>query len=154
LTSWIARELLVLWVAMMPVVELRGAIPLGISLGMSPVEAYLVALAGNLLPVPGLLLLLEPVCRSIRRWRRLRRCVDAWLDRSRARGQRLQRWGAVGLALFVALPLPSTGVWSGALIASLLGLRFWHGMVALSLGAAAAGILVTALSAWGLVTTP
>ncbi|MEW6524952.1 MAG: small multi-drug export protein [Bacillota bacterium] len=152
--SFLTRELLVLWVATLPVVELRGAIPLGISLGMPPLEAFFLGVVGNLMPVPALLLLLEPACRSIRRWRPVRRLFDRVLERNRSRSEKLRRWGLVGLGLFVAIPLPTTGVWSGSLVASMMGLKFWPSMIALSAGALVAGALVTTLSYLGLVTTP
>ena len=136
---------------MLPIIELRGAIPLGISLGIPPWEAYLLALVGNLLPVPALLLVLEPVCRVIRRWPPVRKHIDDLLQRSHRRGIKVRRWGLVGLTLFVSIPIPTTGVWSGSLIASLIGFKFWPSAIALSLGAVIAGIVVTLFSWWGLL---
>ncbi len=136
---------------MLPVIELRGAIPLGISLGIPPWEAFALALIGNLIPVPALLLILEPVCRAIRGWPPVRTYIDSLFARSHKRGIHLRRWGLIGLTLFVSVPIPTTGVWSGSLIASLMGFKMWPSALALSVGAIIAGVIVTVLSWWGIL---
>ncbi|KGQ22349.1 COG2426 family protein [Thermus filiformis] len=140
-----------LWVAlvsMAPVVELRGGIPLGIGLGLSPLEAVFWATLGNLLVVPLLLWLLPRVVEELSRWPRFRRAWEALERRVRLKGEeQVQRLGALGLFLFVAVPLPGTGAWSGSVLAVVLGVRKRYALPAIALGVVAAGVLVGLASA-------
>lgn len=135
----------VLVVAVLPVVELRGAIPLGIHLGLPPLEALALALAGNLAPIPILYYVLLPAVAYLKRTRAFRQAVTMYVARSERESQRIKRYGLVGLALFVAIPFPATGAWTGCLIALLLGYSLRQTMAALGLGTLAAGVVVTAL---------
>ena len=125
-------EVYVLLVAALPVVELRGAIPLGVALGLSPWESFLWALLGNLLVVP-LDLGLLPWAVGLAT--RMPLFARAW----RALEVR-------GLFLSVAVPLPGTGAWSGAVLAVVLGVRRRYAFPALALGVVAAGLLVLLLT--------
>ncbi len=145
-------EVAVVFVAMLPVVELRGAIPLGISLGVHPLEAFILGVGGNLVPVPLILLFMEPVSARLRRVGALRRVIDWVLGRTAARTHRLRSYGLIGLVLFVATPLPSTGAWTGALGASLLGMGKRASFLAIALGTCLAGVVVTALSVLGMIS--
>lgn len=132
-------------VAALPIVELRGAIPLGVHLGLPPMEALALALAGNLAPIPVLYYVLLPAAAYLKRTRAFRRVVTAYVARSERESRRIKRYGLVGLAVFVAIPLPATGAWTGCLIALLLGYSLRQTMAALALGTLAAGVVVTAL---------
>lgn len=136
----------VIWVAAMPVLELRAAIPLAVSLGFPAVEAYVLGVLGSLLPVPLLLLLLKPLATRLRRVPRFRGFVRYLYRRARAPRGILDRFGLIGLALLVAIPLPSTGAWTGAIVASLLGFRFWPSFLAIMIGTMTAGAVVTLLT--------
>lgn len=141
--------LVVFLVAAWPVVELRGAIPLGIALGLTPAQALLLGICGSLLPVPFLLVGLRPMVSLLGRTHTGRRAVE-WL-RGRTHGSRswTARTGLVGLILLVSVPLPSTGAWTGAIVASLLGFRIVPAMLAISAGTSVAGLLVLAIAIWG-----
>lgn len=140
-------EVYVLLVAALPVVELRGAIPLGVALGLSPWESFLWALLGNLLVVPLTLGLLPWAVGVAVRSPFLARVWEALEARVRLRGEeKVQRLGALGLFLFVAVPLPGTGAWSGAVLAVVLGVRRRYAFPALALGVVAAGLLVLLLT--------
>lgn len=139
----------IIWVASLPVVELRGAIPLAVAMGMEPVEALVFAVLGNMLPVPFILRFLEPVSSHLRRTRPMRALIEWVLARGEKKSGSVRRYGLVGLALFVAVPLPGTGAWTGAVIASLLGYRFWPAFWALLGGTVGAGIIVTTLVLMG-----
>ncbi|WP_117238463.1 COG2426 family protein [Thermus sediminis] len=140
-------EIYVLLVAALPVVELRGAIPLGVALGLSPWEAFLLALLGNLLVAPVALILLPWALGVATRVPLLLRIWRALEARVRLRGEeRVQRLGALGLFLFVAVPLPGSGAWSGSLLAVVLGLRRRYALLAISLGVVAAGLLILLLT--------
>lgn len=136
----------VIWVAAMPVLELRAAIPLAVSLGFPVVEAYLLGVLGSLLPVPLLLLLLKPLAARLRQVPRFRGFVRYLYRKARSPRDILDRFGLIGLALLVAIPLPSTGAWTGAIVASLLGLRFWSSFLAIVVGTVAAGAIVTLIT--------
>lgn len=137
-------------VAALPIVELRAAIPLGVALGMDPWEAMFIALPGNLLPIPFILLGLEPVTRFLRRRLGMQRAIDWIYRRTRARSGTVRRYGWWGLMLLVALPLPGTGAWTGAAVASFLGYRFRPAMLALSAGTVLAALIVTVLILWSM----
>ena len=128
--------------AMLPVTELRGAIPLALALGLTPLKAYVLAVLGNMVPIIPLLLLLEPVSRLLRRFPAVDRLFRRLLDRTRQKGREVEKYGLIGLTIFVAIPLPGTGAWTGALIAWLLGFNFILSAIALGAGVIAAGILV------------
>ncbi|MCL6450222.1 MAG: small multi-drug export protein [Acetobacteraceae bacterium] len=149
-------ETAVLVLAVLPVVELRGAIPAGMLLGMNPWAAWGLALLGSSLPVPLVLWLGRPVARALKAVPGLRRIVArgrAWaVGRARGGGRMLERWGLLGLALFVAVPLPTTGAWTGALVAALLGVRPWPAFFAIAAGSAAAGLAVMLLTWLGVWT--
>ncbi len=140
--------LYVAFVSTLPVVELRGAIPLGIGLGLSPPAAALAALAGNLLIVPLLLWLVPAAVAWLERYPWFARAWRRLEARLRLKGEdAVQRYGALGLLLFVAVPLPGSGAWTGSLIAVVLGLKKRYAWPAISLGVVIAGVLVTLASA-------
>ncbi|MFN4072143.1 MAG: COG2426 family protein [Thermus sp.] len=140
-------ELYVILVAALPVVELRGAIPLGVALGLSPEEAFLLALLGNLLVAPVALFLLPWGVALLTRVPLLARLWAALEARVRLRGEeQVQRLGALGLFLFVAVPFPGTGAWSGAVLSVVLGLKRRYALLAISLGVLAAGLIVLLLT--------
>ena len=137
--------------AMAPVLETRASIPYGVVMGLPIVETLVVSLIGNLLPVPFLLWGLS----SLESWaledddwwlkRVLASVYVNLLFRVRKRGERyINRYGLLGLALFVAVPLPGSGVWTGSLLAHVLGLRPKSSLVAIAVGAVVAALLVLA----------
>ena len=142
----VGRELCVFFCAMLPIIELRGAIPLGAGLGLPWWQSFGLSMAGNLLPVPFLLLLWQFALRLLRRFRMTRRVAD-WLEaralRSRGRVENRAFWG---LLLFVAIPIPGTGAWTGSLLSSVTGIRFWKALVAIVLGVLGAAVIMTLIS--------
>jgi uncharacterized membrane protein len=142
-----AAGLEILWViltAMTPISELRGAIPLALfELGMSPVQAYIYSVIGNMLPVTPLLLFLEPVSNWLRRYRSFDRFFDWLFARTRRYNDRMEKYGALGLASFVAIPLPMTGAWTGCAVAFVFGIRFKYAFPTILAGVLVAGVIVT-----------
>ena len=132
--------------AALPVSELRGAIPLAIGVyGYDPWQAYLLAVLGNLLPVVPLLLFLGPVSDWLRRFTFWDKFFTWLFSRTRRKYIREhESFSLTALALFVAVPLPVTGAWTGCAIAFLVGFRFWPAFVAISAGVLLAGVIVTA----------
>ena len=133
-------------VAMVPVLELRGAIPFGLSLGLSPGLAYLVSVAGNLVPVPFVLLLIRTFFQWLRRWPWWDRKIGRLLRRASEKSSLVRRYRLAGLILLVAIPLPGTGAWTGALVASLLDIRMRVALPAILLGILIAGAITLAVS--------
>ena len=138
--------LIVLLAAALPVSELRGAIPLAIGVyGYDPWQAYLLAVLGNLLPVVPLLLFLGPVSDWLRRFTFWDKFFTWLFSRTRRKYIREhESFSLTALALFVAVPLPVTGAWTGCAIAFLVGFRFWPAFAAISIGVLLAGVIVTA----------
>ncbi len=140
-------EAAVLTAAALPVLELRGAIPLGVFyFGMPVWKVLLYSLVGNLLPVPILLILLRPLNDLSRRWGPTRRFFEWLYDRARRKGVSVQRLGALGVFLFVAVPMPGTGAWMGSVIAEVFGLPFGLALLSIALGVLTAGVLVAVAS--------
>lgn len=144
---WISTVVL----AALPVSELRGAIPLAIGVyGLDPVDAYVLAVIGNMLPVFPLLLFLEPVSGYLRRFRFMDVFFDWLFNRTRKNHtERFEKFGILALTLFVAVPLPVTGAWTGCAAAFVFGIRFKWALPAIFLGVLIAGIIVTSLTVAG-----
>lgn len=143
--------LYVLLLAAVPFFEARYTIPVAIVSGYSPVEAFLLGITGNLLPVVPLLLLLDPVSSWLSGRMPIFRRFFEWLfTRTRRQNERIERWGAIALFTFVAIPLPMTGAWSGCAAAFVFGIRFRYAFSAIALGTIAAA-LITTLAALGIL---
>lgn len=140
------KLLLTFTTAMIPVVELRGAIPVGVAAGLPPAVACAVAILGNLLPVPFIMLL----ARWVFNWLRDSRLFGSkivWLERrAHLKGRIVRRYRLPGLVVLVAIPLPGTGAWTGALVASLLDIRLRSALPAILLGLMIAGGITTAVT--------
>ncbi len=133
----------------LPIFELRGAIPLGFYLGLSLKKIFILAIIGNMLPIIPLLLLLKPVSERLRNFSLCKNFFDWLFERTKRKAQIIQRYEALGLAIFVAIPLPMTGAWTGAIAASLFKIRFRYAFLAISVGVILAGIIVTLLCIFG-----
>lgn len=133
----------------LPISELRGGIPLGIGVfRLNPWLVFSVAILGNLAPVIPILLFLEPISNWLGKKSSFFKNFFQWLfERTRKKhSDKMERFGALGLAIFVAIPSPGTGAWTGCLIAFLLGMRFRYAFGAIVSGVIGAGILVTTVS--------
>ncbi len=133
-----------LW-AMAPVSELRVAIPYAWSQGMNHVLAYVLSVTGNIIPVIPLLLFLGPVSKFLRRFRLFDKFFSWWFSRTLRRSRLVEKYEALGLVLFVMIPLPVTGAWTGSVAAFLLGIRFRFAFPAIILGVLLAGIIVSSV---------
>jgi uncharacterized membrane protein len=146
----VPRELAVLSISTLPIVELRGAVPVGIAaLDMPWWKVYLIAVAGNMLPIPFILLLLGPVSNFLMRWKIGKLFFDWLFERTRRKSADIEKYEALGLTIFVAIPLPVTGGWTGAMAAFLMGIPFWKAMLYILLGVMIAGVIMTTLSLLG-----
>lgn len=146
LLEFLTIELTVLLTAALPVIEVRGAIPIGISLGLSPGKAALISFIGSMIPVPIIFFAVRPIFNYLRSTKMFEKMVNRIIKKSLGKSQNVQKYGAWGLVLFVGVPLPGTGVWTGTLIAALLDIRFKWAILAVSLGNLLAALAVTGLS--------
>jgi len=144
----IPPQIVVLIIGALPVVELRGAIPWALAAtGLSWQEAILWSLLGNFIPIIPILLLLEPVSNLLRRSKFFDRFFNWIFERTRKKGKAvIEKYQAVGLAIFVGIPLPGTGVWTGAAAAFVFGIKFKYAFPAVFIGMLMAGVLVTLAS--------
>lgn len=132
--------------AMVPVVELRGAIPMGVAAGLPPAVACAVAVLGNLVPVPLVMLLARRAADFLRGTAFFGPKID-WLERrAHLKGRIVRKYRLLGLVILVGIPLPGTGAWTGALVASVLDIRMRHALPAIFLGVVIAGMLITLLT--------
>lgn len=144
--EFLSIELTVILVAALPLIELRGAIPVGISLGLSPIHAALISFIGSMIPVPFILFAIRPIFSYMKTTDTFRKLAHRLTRRSKKARGRIEKYGYLGLLLFVSIPLPGTGVWSGSLAAALLGLRFKYTFPIIFLGNMIAGLIVMTLS--------
>lgn len=128
--------------AMMPILEIRGAIPVGVASGLDPWLAFAVGFVGNMLPIPILILLTRKIIEWLKKHNMLVK-LTAWLENKGSKGaKKVQKYSFWGLFILVAIPLPGTGAWTGALVASLLDMRLKRALPAIAMGVAAAGLIV------------
>ena len=133
-------------ISMLPVVELRGAIPAGIAAGLDPWLACGAAIFGNLLPVPFIILLVRQVFDRLRKHAFFAPKIDALERRAHLKGRLVRKYRLLGLMLFVAIPLPGTGAWTGALVADVLDIRMRTALPAIAAGVVIAGCITTAVT--------
>jgi uncharacterized membrane protein len=146
----VSDVLVVLGIAASPIAELRVAIPVAIiQYHFSWYHALPLAIIGNLLLVPVILLFFDAIARFLSRVRFFDRFLGWLFEHTRKRGRIIERYERIGLALFVAIPLPFTGAWTGSLAAVLFGLKFKQAMLSISIGVVIAGIIVTCATVLG-----
>ena len=139
-------------VSMLPVVELRGGIPFGVSAGLPVWAAFLAAVLGNLIPVPFIIVYIRRVFQWMRkRLPRLNSLVDALERKAHLKGRKVTKYKYLGLMLLVAIPLPGTGAWTGSLAAAFLDMPLRKAVPSIIAGVLAAG-LVIGLLAHGVVS--
>ena len=140
--------LIVFLISMVPLIELRGAIPYGLSFGLDPLFTYALAIVGNCLPVPVILFFVKRVLLFMQRCRvRFFNRVANWVIEKAQKGfQKVQKYAALGLYLFVAIPLPGTGAWTGALIAAMFDMKKRYAFLSIFLGVLTAGVIMSLIT--------
>lgn len=143
----IKEGLITFLMAMVPVVELRGAIPYGVIAGLSVHTAFILAVLGNLAPIPFLVVFTRKVFEWLRtKSAGLDRFVRKMEDKADQKKDIVQKYEFFGLMILVAIPLPGTGAWTGALVAAMLDMRLKRAMPAIIVGVIVAGIIVTTVT--------
>lgn len=144
-------EVVVFALATLPVIELRGAIPVGYWLQLKPVVLTVLSVLGNMVPVPFIILYLKRVAAFLTgKNQTASRFLDMLFERAKEKAGPVKEFQWLGLMLFVAVPFPGTGAWTGAFIASILDMPFWSGVSANFVGVVLAGLLVNLLVNLGL----
>lgn len=150
LASKISPELATIIVATLPIAELRVSIPLAIlQFKFTWIKAFTLSVFGNMLPVIPWLLFLNIFQERLMRYR-VMNVFFTWLfNRTRKKGQMIEKYETLGIAIFVGIPLPMTGAWSGAIAAFIFGVKFRHAILAIFYGVLMAGAIVTSLTLLG-----
>ena len=132
--------------SMVPIIELRGAIPWGVALGMPWLETYIICVIGNMIPVPFIMLFFRYILSWMKGVKHLNK-IALWIERKAGRGsEKIMKYASFGLMLFVAIPLPGTGAWTGAAAAALMNMRMRYAVPMIFLGVLIAGFIMTGVS--------
>ena len=151
--SLLGKYVIVFFVSMVPIVELRGAIPIAVGMGLPLLPSYILAVIGNMIPVPFIYFF----ARKLLEWGKDKPVIGPFftfcLEKGKKGGEKLMakagRGTFVALMLFVGIPLPGTGAWTGTLAASILDMDFKSTVAAVTLGVLIAGIIMMTASALG-----
>ena len=140
------KELLVFVISLMPILELRGCLLAPALLGLDPIPSYIISIIGNILPIPFILLLINKILEWMRKSKHFSGIAN-WLDKKveKNKGQ-IEKYGYLGIVIFVGIPLPGTGAWTGSLIASVLEMDRKKTFIAVLLGVIIASIIMMILS--------
>lgn len=139
----IGQFMSVLFTAMLPVLELRAAIPFGASLRLPFIPVVLVSIIGNMLPVPFILLLMRHILNWMRSIPRMAILAEKIETRAHLKSQNVKKYRWLGLCILVAIPLPGTGAWTGAMVATVLNMRLRDALPSIFLGVCIAAALVS-----------
>ena len=134
------------FISMLPVIELRGAIPVAFALGLNWQTAFICAIIGNILPVPFILLFINWIFAFMKKHNILTKFVVKLEEKAVAKSSQAMKFQFWGLAIFVAIPLPGTGAWTGALIAAIMKMNRKSAFLSILTGVLCAGVLVTTIT--------
>lgn len=143
----VGEELCVLFCSMIPIIELRGAIPMAAVFGLPWWQAYLLSVLGNMIPVPFILLFINTIIKwmSNSRVKFFNKFANWLLAKAEKNREKIEKYSFWGVCFFVAIPLPVTGAWTGSLVASTIGMKFWKALLSAFLGVLIAGAIVTVI---------
>jgi uncharacterized membrane protein len=146
-SSMLIKGLITFFVSLLPIVELRGAIPVGAALGLPHLTTFIISYIGNLLPAPFIILFIRRIFEWMKKKSdRLGRIAEKFEKRAETKKGTIEKYKFWGLLLFVAIPLPGTGAWTGALVAAMMDMRLKRAMPAIILGVLIAGVIVTTVT--------
>lgn len=152
----VGEELCVFFCSMLPIIELRGAIPMGAAFGLPWWQTYLISIVGNMLPVPIILLFVKSVLNWMAgcKVKFFNKVANKMFEKAEKNREKIEKYAFWGLTLFVAIPLPATGAWTGTLVAALFDMKFWKSLLSALIGVMIAGVVMTLISygvvaAWG-----
>lgn len=141
----VAKELIVFLVSMLPILELRGSLLAAGFLQMEFLSTYVIAVIGNMLPIPFILIFIDKIFAYLKKTK-LKNAVEKLEKKALSKSDQIKKYGKFGLFLFVAIPLPGTGAWTGALAATLLRMKPKESFLPIFLGVIVAGLIMSLLS--------
>ncbi len=151
-SSYIGKLAATFFISMLPIVELRGGIPYGVGFGLNPWVAYIAAVLGNMLPIPFILWFIDKIFSFMKKREGWMKNIATKLEKKAiSKSAQVEKYKLFGLLIFVAIPLPGTGGWTGALIASVLRMNRKWAFLSILGGVIIAGFIMTALS-YGIVS--
>ena len=142
----IPKELIIFIISMFPVLELRGGMIAAKLLDVELLKAFVICYLGNILPIPFILLFIRRIFQFLKRFKKIGGLIEKLEVRSMRKSEKVKRWRNWGLLAFVAIPLPGTGGWTGALIAALLDIRIKSSFPIIALGVLIANLIMSAFS--------
>lgn len=142
----LSAELIAFVISMLPILELRGGLIAAKLLGLNFAKAFVICFIGNLLPIPFILLFIRKIFNWLKRFKKVNTMIDKLEARSIRKAGKVKKYRLLGLFLFVAIPLPGTGAWTGALVSDLLDIRVSHSFPTIAAGVLGAGIIMSILS--------
>lgn len=146
-STYIGKLFATFVISMLPVIELRGGLPYGVGFGLKPLEAFLASVLGNLLPIPFVLWLLSDFLKWLKKGNSIFARFAQWLENKAYKNQKtIEKYASLGLIILVAIPLPGTGAWTGAIVATVLGMNRKLAFPMICLGVIIAGIIVLGIS--------
>jgi len=138
-------EVIVFIVSLLPILELRGGILVGFLLGMDLLPSFIIAFIGNIIPVPFILMFIKFIFKKLKKTR-MKGFIEKIENKAMSKSDQIQKYAYLGLFLFVGIPLPGTGAWTGSLIAALLEMDMKKSFGIIVLGVIMAGIIISILS--------
>ena len=142
----IPPELIIFFISMLPILELRGGLIAAKLLGVEFVRAFIICYIGNIIPVPFILLFIRKIFQFLRDKKGFSKIIENLEIRSMRKSEKVKRWRDWGLLAFVAIPLPGTGGWTGALIAALMDIRIKKSFPIIAIGVLIAGIIMSVIA--------
>ena len=146
--STFSNEIALLIISMLPLIELKGSIPVGIAMGFKPINAYLYSIIGSTIPAIFILMWIMPIFSYMKKKDTLKN-IARWAEKKAKKKEgKIKKYEYLGLFLFVAIPLPGTGVWMGSFIASILGLNKKKSLLTIAIGNLIAGLIIYSFSSF------
>lgn len=141
----VGREWCVFFCSMIPIIELRGAIPMGLAMGLPWWQSFIISVLGNMVPVPFILLFINKIIKLMSESKiKIFNKFSNWLLKKVEKNrEKIEKYAFWGVALFVAIPLPATGAWTGSLVAAAIDLKFWKAVLSALVGVIIAGVIIT-----------
>lgn len=140
------KELIVFVISLMPILELRGGLLAASLLNMNPITSFIICFIGNILPIPFILWFITPIFDRLKKTKHLSKLVNKIESKANSKREQIEKREFWGLLLFVGIPLPGTGAWTGSLIASMVGMNKKKSLLAAILGVILAGMIMMLLS--------
>lgn len=150
LSGKISKEFIVFLVSMIPLLELRGSILAAGFMNMEFLPTFIAAVIGNMVPIPFILIFIKMIFNLMKKTKHLGKLANSIEKKALSKSEQIEKYGYFGLFLFVAIPLPGTGAWTGSLISVLFGMKKWKSLIAIFMGVVTAGLIMSLL-AFGII---